>query len=166
VITHSNEILVGLLILVGFWTVQTSILRAAMGLALTSVLTTLILFQMSMPLAAVFELSVCAGLITVVFVSIISMTRPQNAEEEEQSAARRSRRYQPALLVAALVGLGLWAAGNAVQGMTPSTVTENVRDVLWNLRRLDLVGQIIIMFVGVFGVVVLFKDRLKEETGR
>ncbi|HTP25139.1 MAG TPA: NADH-quinone oxidoreductase subunit J [Anaeromyxobacteraceae bacterium] len=165
-ITHSNEILVGLLILVGFWTVQTSILRAAMGLALTSVLTTLILFQMSMPLAAVFELSVCAGLITVVFVSIISMTRPQNAEEEEQSAARRSRRYQPALLVAALVGLGLWAAGNAVQGMTPSTVTENVRDVLWNLRRLDLVGQIIIMFVGVFGVVVLFKDRLKEETGR
>jgi len=161
-VIHATEILIGLLVLVALWTVQTSILRAAIGLALTSVVLTLIMFHMGAPLAAVFELSVCAGLITVVFVSTISMTRPKDEAEAEAEQWTRSKRFHPGFIVAALVGVVLWATGYALETYRTATTVASARDVLWNLRRLDLVGQIIIMFVGVFGVVILFKERLHE----
>jgi hypothetical protein len=31
--------------------------------------------------------------------------------------------------------------------------------VLWDSRQTDLIGQIIVIFTGVFGVIVLFKER-------
>ena len=34
---------------------------------------------------------------------------------------------------------------------------QDVREVLWNLRHLDLLGQIIILLGGAFGVVALVK---------
>ena len=49
---------------------------------------TLILFLLKSPLAAVFELSVCAGLITVIFISVISLTNPLS--QDERSEARES----------------------------------------------------------------------------
>jgi NADH-quinone oxidoreductase subunit J len=166
-VIDATEILIGLLVFVALWTVQTSILRAAIGLAATSVVLTLIIFHMGAPLAAVFELSVCAGLITVVFVSTISMTRPQNEAEERREKKIRSLRFHPGFLVSALVGLVLWASGYVLEVAAPAGPLASVRDVLWNVRRLDLLGQIIIMFVGVFGVVILFKEQRREkEPGR
>jgi hypothetical protein len=35
--------------------------------------------------------------------------------------------------------------------------------VLWSTRRLDLVGLLAIVLVGVFGVVVLFKEQPEKE---
>jgi ethanolamine transporter EutH len=35
--------------------------------------------------------------------------------------------------------------------------------VLWYLRRLDLLGQIVILLAGAFGVVMLFKERKNEQ---
>jgi NADH-quinone oxidoreductase subunit J len=162
-VIHTTEILIGLLVVVALWTVQTSILRAAIGLALVSVVLTLIMFHMGAPLAAVFELSVCAGLITVVFVSCISMTRPKDEAEAEAEQWTRAKRFHPAFIVAALVGVVLWATGYALETYQTATTLASARDVLWNVRRLDLVGQIIVMFVGVFGVVILFKERLSED---
>ena len=50
-------------------------ITAAICLALTSVSLAVILFILHAPWAALFELSVCAGLVTVIFASTISMTR-------------------------------------------------------------------------------------------
>jgi hypothetical protein len=36
---------------------------------------------------------------------------------------------------------------------------ERVADVLWVFRRFDLIGQILVILAGIFGVVVLFKAR-------
>jgi NADH-quinone oxidoreductase subunit J len=165
-VSHVTEILMGLLIVVSLWTVQTSILRAAIGLAATSVLLTLVIFHMGAPLAAVFELSVCAGLITVVFVSTISMTRPIATKGEADAyQVKRYKRFHPAIIVAAIVGTILWASGYVLEvAAPPAMALANVRDVLWGLRRLDLIGQITIVFVGVFAVVILFKER--REAGR
>jgi len=45
----------------------------------------------------------------------------------------------------------------------PTQPTENdVRIILWNLRQLDLLGQIVILLAGAFGVAVLFKERKNE----
>ena len=40
---------------------------------------------------------------------------------------------------------------------------QNFREVLWGERQFDLLGQILIILAGVFGVVVLFKHHTKDE---
>jgi len=158
-----TELLVLLLVVVALWTVQTTIMRAAVGLALTSVMLTLLLFHMGAPLAAVFELSVCAGLITVLFFSTIGMTRPLDAAGARLEKKTLSKRFHPAFAVCAVVGVMLWGSGYVLEIAPPQGDSPAVRDVLWGVRQLDLVGQILVMFVGVFGVVILFKERKKEE---
>ena len=158
-----TELLALLLVVVALWTVQTTIMRAAVGLALTSVVLTLLLFHMGAPLAAVFELSVCAGLITVLFFSTIGMTRPLDAAGVVRERKALSKRFHPAFAVCAVVGLMLWGSGYVLEIAPPQGDSPAVRDVLWGVRQLDLVGQILVMFVGVFGVVILFKERKKEE---
>lgn len=162
--TYVTGFVLVLLAATALWTIQTSILRAAIGLALTSALVSVVVFQMGAPLAAVFELSVCAGLITVVFAATISMTRPLDEKGAARCRVRRKARFSPLFLVVAAIGAALWASGYALEiTAPPSTATATSRDVLWGLRRLDLVGQLVILFVGVFGVVVLFKERDEPE---
>lgn len=50
-------------------------LHAAIALAVLSVIIAIMFFRMNSPYAGAFELSVCAGLITALFVSVISLTR-------------------------------------------------------------------------------------------
>lgn len=163
--THVTEVLLVVLALVALWTVQTTILRAAIGLALTSAVVTALLFEMGAPLAAVFELSVCAGLITVVFASTISMTRPLDDAAAARCRARRKRRFHPAFLLVALAGVALWASGYALEVTAPPAAAPlaGAREVLWSARRLDLVGQLTVLFVGVFAVVILFKERAETR---
>jgi len=40
----------------------------------------------------------------------------------------------------------------------------DVRAALWGARRLDLLGQLIVIFVGDFGVVILFKEERKKAS--
>jgi NADH-quinone oxidoreductase subunit J len=150
-----------LLLAATLWAVLTAeLLRSAIALAAASVVLTLLLFRMHAPLAAMFELSVCAGLITVVFVSAISLTKPVAEAEARELRGKRWRRYVwlPLLLIAA----GCWLCFRAKIHLTlpalPSGV-QDVREVLWRLRRFDLLGQILVILAGVFGVVVLFKVR-------
>ena len=37
-------------------------------------------------------------------------------------------------------------------------VENDVKNIMWNVRHLDLLGQIAILLTGVFGVVTLFKE--------
>lgn len=140
------------------WTVQAHILRAVIGLALVSVLLTVLLFQMGAPLAGVFELSVCAGLITAVFSSTVSLTRPLSRGEARAEAGLRARRFHPAILAAASAAALIWIGSYGLD-VTPAVAEppESAGEVLWGLRSLDLVGQMIVVFVGVYAVVVLFK---------
>jgi len=164
-VSHVTGAVLALLALTALWTIQTSILRAAIGLAITSALVSVVVFQMGAPLAAVFELSVCAGLITVVFAATISLTRPLDEAGKARCSVRRKRRFSPLFFVAAAIGALLWASGYALEVAAPAAAagTATSRDLLWSARRLDLVGQLVILFVGVFGVVVLFKERDEEK---
>jgi NADH-quinone oxidoreductase subunit J len=53
------------------------ILRAAIALGIASVVLSVIFFNFDSPMAAVYELSICAGLITVLFTSTISLIREE-----------------------------------------------------------------------------------------
>lgn len=140
-----------------------NLLKAAVALALTSAVLTMVMFAMKSPWAAVFELSVCAGLITVVFISAISMTRPRTEEETRAKRKERIRRfaYLPVVLVLTFTAL-LWFAWTRMDFnifIKTAAAGPSVREVLWNTRQLDILGQIIIILAGVFGIVVLFKER-------
>jgi len=162
-----NCLLLGVLLVTVLWAVlANSLIRAAIGLAAVSAVLTIMMFQMGSPLAAVFELSVCAGLITVVFVSIISLTRPLTGTGPDPRIGARRARFLPVVGVMVVVGLLLWLKGYSLDvPLPPAGTGESVREALWNGRRLDLVGQVIVLLAGVFGVVLLFKERLLPRAG-
>lgn len=155
-----SYVLLGMFVLSSLWAVLTpTLLRGAVALAAASATLTLIMFQMGAPLAGVFELSVCAGLITVVFVSTISLTTPKDKPQVAARSKARLRAFVPLFLVLAQVGLVLWLVGLPALQPAAATAEHDVRSVLWGERRLDLLGQVLMIFVGVFGVVILFKER-------
>ncbi|MDD4955843.1 MAG: hypothetical protein PHP17_07405 [Candidatus Omnitrophica bacterium] len=149
-----------ILMVAALWTTMTrSLLRAAIGLAFMSLALTLIMFRLNSGLAAVFELSVCAGLIPVLFVSTISLTHPLTKQEVMQHMKDRIRRfwYLPLIIVIAGIALSFITVTLNIK-LPPKEAEESVRAVLWNGRPLYLVGQIIVLLAGAFGVVILFKE--------
>jgi NADH-quinone oxidoreductase subunit J len=159
-----NMLLLISLILAALWTVMTrSFLRSAIGLALTSAILTILMFRLDAPLAAVFELSVCAGLISVLFVSTISLTHPLSRQEVMQHMRERFAKFWflPFLLIVTGIVMSFVDIKPVLHLPAPETV-KDMRTLLWSARQLDLMGQITILMTGVFGVVVLFKERVKK----
>ena len=137
-----------------------SLLKGTIGLAITSAAITVIIFQLGAPLAAVFELSVCTGLITAIFVSAISMTKPMTHKEIQEASKNRMKRYWYLPVIMAVTAIALIASKIQISLPAPQRPAElDVRNILWNLRQVDLYGQIVLMLVGAFGVVILFKEK-------
>lgn len=168
-----------------------SLLKAAIALGIASAVLTMTMFLMDAQLAAVFELSVCAGLVTVVFISAISLTKPQTRKEMLASARNRRKRYVllPLLLLVTAAGMyaikpvvyEAWTVNGKVEANSGSAGTlkaldtdtvgtgdttdagavgsVSVRKILWDTRRVDMLGQVIIILTGAIGVTVLVKGR-------
>jgi NADH-quinone oxidoreductase subunit J len=141
------------------------LLRSVIGLAVTSVLLTVIMFRLHSPLAAVFELSVCAGLIPAIFISTIGLTARTVPEEMPGLRRDKLKRYGllPVLLIIAAVALTQVVLPHVAQTELPQGVENTVRYVLWERRQLDLVGQVVVLLAGALGVVVLVKERKHES---
>jgi NADH-quinone oxidoreductase subunit J len=138
---------------------STRLLTAAISLAATSIMVTLIMFKLNAPVAAVFELSICAGLITVIFITTISFVKPIASDSILERRKRRIKKYIALPVILIIVGIVTSLVIKPISLSLPATVQEaNVTNVLWNLRQVDLLGQAIILLVGVFGIVVLFKE--------
>lgn len=157
-------LLITLTTLCALWAVMRgTLIRAAIALAFTSVMVAIVLFRLNAPLAAVFELSVCAGLITVIFISTLSLTKPRTYEETIKHTKKRFSRYwllPPLVLIAGIV-LAIKIRPLSLH-FPFATIGTDVRSVLWNLRQADIIGQILILLVGVFGIIILFKDKKKS----
>jgi NADH-quinone oxidoreductase subunit J len=155
-----NLILLSALVLAAVWTVMTiRLIRAVVGLALTSAILAVIMYRLNSPLAAVFELSVCSGLISVIFITTVSFT--QRISKERLRVRKRERLAKFWLLPVILIAAGLLLMQylkipDFVLSFPPDG--QDVRGVIWNLRHLDLFGQVIVLLAGVFGVVILFKE--------
>jgi NADH-quinone oxidoreductase subunit J len=159
-------ILLGLLVLSSVVAVfLRSLLKSAIALAATSVVLTIIMFVLGSPLAAVFELSICAGLITAVFVSAISMTDVMSRETIEEKRKLRRRRFIFLPIILVLIAAGLILSWPSLQLSIANIPVQDLsaQSEIWNIRQLDMVGQIIIIIAGVLGVAVLFKERGEKE---
>lgn len=158
---NNDTIFLIMLTAVILWTVMTTrLLRSVIGLALTSVMLSIMMFRLDSPIAAVFELSVCAGLITVIFFTAISFTERLSPEKLKVRKRERLVKFWFLPFVAAI----LWTLLSQYNVKPDFKVVQaahegDVRNVMWNLRHMDILGQIVVLLAGAFGTAVLFKDR-------
>lgn len=128
-------------------------LVAALWLAGSSALLAILLYQIGAPALAVIELSVGAGLITVLLAFAISM-----AEEETQYRPVLPRWLSLLLVAAAVVALG-WLLWPGVATLpAPPAADAPFYEHVWSNRRADLLLQVVIIFAGVVGILNLLGD--------
>jgi NADH:ubiquinone oxidoreductase subunit 6 (subunit J) len=137
------------------------LLKAAICLAVASLLLGIIFFRMKAPYIGAFEISVVAGLITVLFITTIALTKTGGDVRESKAASWIFLLFFIAFLILDFfVTKGLMGKIPAIEG-TPEQGTFG--EVLWKMRTFDLVGQIGIIFAGVLAVLALFRKRDKDE---
>ena len=134
------------------------LLRSAICLALASVILSIVFFQLGAPYAAVFELSVGAGLVMVLLASAIGLTRRTPPENEEQGKSPALILPLIALLGMAVIDIAAFALiGRRMVIPVSGEQAANFAATLWQIRWVDVLAQLGIILVGVFSVLALFR---------
>lgn len=133
------------------------LLPSTLYLAGVSALTTVILYLLGAYEVAVIELSVGAGLVTVLLVYALSVIG-----EDVLDPTSIIPKPFAFLLVAIIGGLVIWMA-------YPLTIRPNANgelllaNVLWKQRALDVWVQVALIFSGVMGVLGLLSEKVHEQ---
>jgi NADH:ubiquinone oxidoreductase subunit 6 (subunit J) len=130
----------------------TRLLAASLWLAALSALLSVLLYLMGAQRIAVIELSVGAGLVTVLLVFAIGIAG-------EEAVGQRSLIPWPiagglSLVVLLLLG---WFVAPLVAAPAPAT-EPSLASLLWQGRALDVWIQVILIFAGVLGVLGLVTE--------
>jgi len=139
------------------------LLNSAIMLAITSIAVSLILFSYNAPWAGVFELSVCAGLITVLFISAISLMKKEDSIIKENYV-----KYiiLPFLVIIMLIISGLYILPYfeyLTNYSKYSHYNPSVGDIIWHYRSIDIIGQITLLACAVFVIKSIFYKRRNEN---
>jgi NADH-quinone oxidoreductase subunit J len=139
------------------------LLTSAIMLALVSICVSLIFFNFGAPWAAVFELSVCAGLITVLFVGAVSLIRSEDEKHPENRA-----RFYALPLAAAIFAIAGWFYlpaffENLANWARVGSGGGTIGLALWDMRRPDLLGQLLMLAAGVFVIKSVFPRRTSDK---
>ncbi len=133
--------------------VSTRILTSTIFLACISALVSAVLYLLGAPQVAVMELSVGAGLVTVLLVYAVSVV----GEDALDPASVIPKPL--AFLVVGLVTLLLgWMIYPSIQ-IAEESGPVDLASVLWQSRVLDVWIQIVLIFSGVMGVLGLLSER-------
>ncbi|MBX7253455.1 MAG: DUF4040 domain-containing protein [Candidatus Promineofilum sp.] len=136
-------------------------LTAALWLATLSAIIAIVLYRLGAHEVAVIELSVGAGLITVLLAFAISM-----AEDETMPTALVPRPFAW-LLVLVAGGALLWLLLPALPAARQVATDAPFIIQVWENRLLDLVLQIVALIAGVMGVLSLLGEtRTADATDR
>ena len=132
----------------------TRLLIAALWLAGASALTAIMMFRLGAPEVAVIELSVGAGLVTILFVFAI------NIAGEEPPVTLRSLVPAPLAWIVALCAVGLGAAMALPNLRVESSLlqADKFATVLWERRSLDVLLQVVLIIGGVLAVLGLLAE--------
>jgi NADH:ubiquinone oxidoreductase subunit 6 (subunit J) len=125
---------------------------SALWLAGTSALLSLIFYLLGAYLVAVIELSVGAGLVTVLFVFAISIAGEEGVEL--RSLVPKALGGVLALLAAILLGWLSLPAGAS----HPPAVEAGISEMIWQIRGLDVLVQMVLIFSGVLGLLGLLAE--------
>lgn len=134
--------------------ISKKLLNSAIMLAITSIGVSLLLFGYSAPWAAVFELSVCAGLITVLFISAVSLVK-----NEEDTTKEKQIKYSVfPLILSAVVIISAILIPEYFEKLTiyvnqyKTSQEHKIGDIIWAIRGVDVIAQITILAAGIFSV--------------
>jgi len=131
----------------------TQLLSSALWLAGVSALVSILLYRLGAHQIAVIELSVGAGLVTVLFVFAISIAGDDGLTERE---------FLPNWLALGLIALFAGLLGWMILPLEETGVAAaeaTFESVLWSDRALDVLVQIVLIFSGVLCLVTLLKER-------
>ena len=129
------------------------LLSSALWLAGVSALVSIVLYRLGARQIAVIELSVGAGLVTVLFVFAISI-----AGDDGLTARASLPGWLTVGLVVLAVGLLGWMI-LPLDGLEITRAEAAFESVLWGDRALDVLVQIVLIFTGVLCLVTLLKER-------
>jgi len=154
-------LLCGVVVFCGLAILAKDLIKAAIGLAVASVLLGILFFTMNAPYAGVFEISVVAGLITVLFMLTIALTKAEGEVRER----RWVKIAFPLFFVAFIVidVLVMKSLLSKVQVVASGAESGSFGDVLWKQRTFDLIGQLAVILAGVFAVLALFRKKDKHD---
>jgi uncharacterized MnhB-related membrane protein len=132
------------------------LLVSALWLAGASALIALLLYELGAHEIAVVELSVGAGLVTILFVFAISVA----GDEQMDASTVIPRPVAIALVVVAAVLLAWFALRQPelVVDKGVAGTAAGFAEALWQQRGLDVLVQIVLIFGGVLGVLGLLAD--------
>ncbi len=139
------------------------LLSSAIWLAGASAATAILLYRLGAHEIAVIELSVGAGLVTVLFVFAISI-----AGEEALPDLVSIPRWLSILVIITAMGLFAWMSLPAFNITPPGAKELGLTSILWQNRGLDVLLQIVFVFSGVLGVIGLLGNEMptmREEGG-
>ncbi|NOT04436.1 MAG: hypothetical protein HOP27_07530 [Anaerolineales bacterium] len=139
-------------------TVSKRILSSTLYLACISALISVVIFMLGATQVAVMELSVGAGLVTVLMVYALSVV----GEDALDPASVIPKPLALGLIGAVTILLG-WMVYPAIQ-VTIATGDVDLASVLWQSRVLDVWIQIVLIFSGVMGVLGLLSERTPVQT--
>jgi NADH:ubiquinone oxidoreductase subunit 6 (subunit J) len=144
--------------LLALWAAR--LLVGVLWLAVSSALLAIFLYSLGAREIAVIELSVGAGLVTVLLVFALNLVgefAPENRPAMPRPLALG--------LVVPLIGLLLWLIYPLITNVNPANAPAEVpfSTALWQQRGLDVLVQIALIFAGMVGVVgLLAESRLAQ----
>jgi uncharacterized MnhB-related membrane protein len=149
--------LIGLAIVIlvcGFLAVRARrLLTSALWLAGTSALVAIFLYALGAYDVAVIELSVGAGLVTVLLVFAINIA----GEEKTGLSSVVPRGWAWLLCVAPLAVLGALILPHLTS--TAPSASARFVNVLWQDRALDVIVQVVLIYAGVLGLLGLLAEK-------
>ncbi len=132
-------------------------LTAALWLAVSSALLAALFYTLGAPEIGVIELSVGAGLVTVLFVFAISVAG--NEPQVLPPGLPQPLAWGLALVAVALL---VWKVLPAIGRLPATPETASFTTMLWQQRGLDVLVQSVLIFAGVLGFLGLLAPDLAK----
>ena len=132
---------------------------SALWLAGASSLVALLMYLMGAVQLAVIELSVGAGLVTVLFVFAINITGDQALSATPPIP--RPVAWGMVLVPVCLLG---WMILPSLNFPLPEFQEASLANVLWEDRALDVLLQIVLIFTGILGVLGMLSEEKPRHT--
>ena len=114
--------------------------------------------------AALFEISVCSGFVTVIFISAVAMTSQTQDEQDRIYDQKKHTRLLPVLMI--LGGAGIIAflvfSGYRLPAITAADAVQQTENdfgrILWTRHKDLILALLMVLVAGAFAVIVLFRE--------
>lgn len=142
-----------------------STFKSAISLAGASVLLGILMYVLGSPWAALFEISVCSGFVTVIFISAVTMTSRSQQEQDDIYGQGKNTKLLPVLMIAAGFAIILVMIFGKFRLPYPAAapVQTGFRVEFWTEHKDLLLALLTALLAGTFAVVVLFKEEEPKQ---